>query len=100
MLDGWIPHYHVLSDPAGGRGREYYNAVRITDGGVRLDQIIVARKESDPEVGRRTDRVAISARLVPPERVVTSLDSYASAAKPCGGGAVPHGHVPLDADPK
>jgi len=58
------------------------------------NEVVVAH-DAEAEIDGRTCRIPIAARLVPPERVVVALDSYAAA-----GGcrrAVPHGHVTFDA---
>lgn len=86
----------VASDSGVRRRGEYHDAVRIANGRVFFDEVVVTRKDTDAEVVVGS-RVAISARLVPPERVIASLDSYASAGESWFGGTVPHCDIGSDA---
>lgn len=96
QLDGWIADHDIPPNPRIRRRREHDDAVRIPVGGVLLDQIVIARDDSDAEivVGRRE---AISCRLVPPERVIASEDSNTAATG--GGVSVPHGYICSKTDP-
>src|SRR5207237_1171446 len=95
LLDRWVADGEILTHGVIAGRRKYHNAVRVADSRVRLDDVVAAH-DAQAEVDGRTGRVAVTARLVPPERVVVALDSYAAA----GGGCrpVPHRHVALDAD--
>jgi hypothetical protein len=96
-LNRWVADDDVLPNRVAARTREHDDAVRVTNRGIGLDQVIGGCPlKADPEVGRRSGRVAVAARLVPPERVARALDSYAAA---CGrGGAVPHRHIAFHAN--
>ena len=91
MLNGRIADYDVAADARVRRRRKNDDPVRVAVGSVLLDEIIV-REDPDAEivVGNRE---AVTSRLVPPERVVASLDSYASAGDVRRGVAVPDGNV-------
>ena len=89
LLDRRVANRDVLSDPVVRGGRKHHDAIRISDRRVALDQIVVGGPdEADTKIDKGTRGVTISARLVPPERVIVPLDSYAAA---CGGRrTVPH----------
>jgi hypothetical protein len=53
LLDGWVANDDVLSNFAVGSGGEDDNAIRVTDGGVPLDEIVVAGLKPDTEIGLR-----------------------------------------------
>src|SRR5439155_24623858 len=63
--------------------------------GVRFNEV-VATHHADAEVDRRSRRVAVAARLVPPERVIVPLNSY-PATRGCGS-PVPDRHIAFDAN--
>jgi hypothetical protein len=96
LLNRRVPHHDVAANPAVGRRGEHDDAVGVADCRVRFDQVVVARKDPDAEIRRRAGRVTVAARLVPPERVIGSLDSYPAAR--IGGVPVSNRHVPLHAD--
>lgn len=98
-LDRRIADDHVLADLVVRRAWENDDPVRVPDRAVCLNQVVHRRgKDADPEIDRRTRRITVAARLVPPERVVGALKSYAATGKPGGGGTVPDGHVAFDAN--
>jgi hypothetical protein len=82
----------IAADSRVGRRRKNDDPVRVAVGGVFLDEIIVTREDPDAEIVVG-NRVAVSSRLVPPERVVASLDSYAAAGDGRGGVPVPDRHI-------
>ena len=97
LLNRRVADRDVISDPVVRGGRKHHDAIRIPDRRVALDQIVVGGPyEADAKIDKGARRVTISARLVPPERVIVALDSYAAA---CGGWrTVPHRDVAFDAD--
>src|SRR5258707_8428216 len=95
LLDRRIADGQVLPHGVVAGQRKHDDAVRISDGRVGLDDVIAAHNP-DAEVHRRTACVSVAARLVPPERVIVALDSYAATRGRCR--TVPHGDVALDAD--
>ena len=81
-LYGRVAHDDVLPDRVVGRAREHHDAVRVANRSVSLDQVVIGRAlNADAEIGRRPCCVAVSARLVPPERVIASDNSYAAACR-------------------
>jgi len=96
LLNPRIADGHVPADAVVGGGWEHDDAVRVTHRGVRVDQIVVTGHDADAKVGCRAGCVAVPARLVPPERVIAPLDSYAAAR--VRGLPVPDRHVRLNAD--
>jgi hypothetical protein len=95
LLNGRIADCDVPADSCIGRGWENHDPVGVAVRGVFLDEIIVARDDPDAEIVVRS-REAVSSRLVPPERVVASLDSYASAGR--GSIPIPDGNISSEGD--
>jgi len=89
-LNRRITDHHVAAHSRIRCLGKHDDPVAVAVGGVLLDEIIVARDDSDPEIVVRS-REAVPSRLVPPERVIAALDSYAAAT--CGGVAVPDGNI-------
>lgn len=78
LLDWRVGHRHVAPDQGVRCGREDDDAVRVADRGVFLDEVVRAVQDPDPEiVVRRCE--AVSACLVPTERVIVSDNSYPAA---------------------
>ena len=77
-LNRRIANRHVAPDSGVGRAGAYNDPIRIPNRCVFLDEVVVTREDADAEVVVRS-REAVSARLVPPERVIASEDSYPAA---------------------
>ena len=95
-MDRRIPYRDITPDPVVRGRRKHDDAVCVTDGRIGFDEVVIAREQSDSEIGCRTSRVAVAACLVPPERVIGTLDSYAAAGT--SGIAISDRHVTLDAN--
>ena len=95
LLDRWIADRQILSDGVVTRQRKDNDSIRVAHRRVGLDDVVVAH-DAETKVNRRTGRVAVAARLVPPERVIVALDSYAAARR--SWRAIPHRDVTIDAD--
>jgi hypothetical protein len=94
-LDRRISNDYIAPNPRIRRRRGDDDAVGVPVGGVFFDQIVITLENPDAEivVGRCEP---VSRRLVPPERVIGSEDSYAAASR-CRV-AVPHQHIRSKAD--
>jgi hypothetical protein len=92
LLDRWISYGDIAADPGVGRCRKDYDPIRIAVGSVFLDEVVVAVEDADAEVIVWTCE-AVSRRLVPPERVVATDDSYATAGQACDSAPIPDGHI-------
>jgi hypothetical protein len=81
-LNRGIADGDVLPNRIAACSREHHDAVRVTDRGIGFNEVVVAgccgdaRTDANAKISRRARRVAVSARLVPPERVIASLNSY------------------------
>lgn len=97
LLNRRIADYDIASNACVRRRREHDDAIRVAKGGVFFDQVVIAAEDADAKIVVRS-REAVSRRLVPPERVVTALDSYTAAREARLRAAVPDGHVGSESD--
>ena len=96
-LDGGIADGNVAPESRVRRSGENNDPITVAQCGVLFDQVVVAVLDADAEVVVWS-REAVSRRLVPTERVVTALDSYASTGEARLSAAVSNGQVGGDRD--
>ena len=98
LLDGRIAYGDITPDSGVGRRGKDHDAVRIAVRRVLLDEVVVPIEDADAEVIVGSCE-AVSRRLVPPERVVATDDSYAAAGEAWDRAAVSDGHIGPETDP-
>jgi hypothetical protein len=98
LLDRWISYGDIAADPGVGRCRKDHNPIRIAVGSVFLDDVAIAVEDADAEVIVWTCE-AVSRRLVPPERVVATDDSYAAAGQACDSAPISNRDIRSKSDP-
>ena len=97
LLNGRIPNCDVAAHPGIRGGRQDHDPIGIAVGRIFFDKVIVPGKDPDAEVVVWI-REAVSRRLVPPERVIVTLDSYTAAGQPRVGRAVSDRNVCFERD--
>ena len=99
LLNRWISYGDIAADPGIGRRRKHHDPIGVAVRGVLLDKVVVPVKDADAEIIVWTCE-AVSRRLVPPERVVATDDSYAAAGQVCDSAPIPNRDIRSKSDPR
>ena len=97
LLNRWISYGDIAADPCISRRRSDHDPIRVAVGSVFLDEVAVSVEDADAEVIVWSCET-VSRRLVPPERVVATEDSYAAAG--CDSAPIPNRDIRSKSDPR
>lgn len=92
LLNRWVAYRDVAADSRVGRRRKHHDPIGVAVRGVLLDEVVVPIEDADAEIIVWSCE-AVSRRLVPPERVVATDDSYAAAGQACDRTPIPDGDI-------
>ena len=99
LLDRWISYGDIAADPGVGCCRKDHDPIRVAVGSVFLDDVAIAVEDADAEIIVWSCE-AVSRRLVPPERVAATDDSYAAAGQACDSAPISDRDIRSKSDPR
>ena len=97
LLNRRVAYRDVATNSRVGRRRKHNDPISVAVRGVLLDKVVVPIEDADSEIIVWSCE-AVSRRLVPPERVVATDDSYAAAGQACDSTPIPDGNIRSKSD--